>query len=70
MKVIQNYALSLSFVKKKFINIQKTYLIYKAKQLMMTKTISRKSLHMLEDNASGVQVGDMKQAAIQNLLKI
>ena len=34
-------------------------LIYKVKQIMMTKK-SKKSLHVLEDGASGVQVGDIK----------
>ena len=32
--------------------------IYKAKQIMMIKIISKKSLHILEDNTSGVQVSD------------
>ena len=36
----------------------KNTLNYKAKQFMLTKTIRRKSLHILEDDASGVQVGD------------
>ena len=39
----------------------KSILIYKAKQVMMTKKISKKSLHILEDSASGVQVGNIKQ---------
>ena len=30
---------------------------------MMTKK-SKKSLHILEDNASGVQVGDMEQVIV------
>ena len=39
-------------------------LIYKVKQFMMTppKKNPKKSPHILEDNASGVQVGDIKQA--------
>jgi hypothetical protein len=39
-------------------------LIYKAKQIMMTKINSKKSLHVLEDDASGVQVGDIEQVAV------
>ena len=39
-------------------HILKTYPIYKAKQIMMTKKNSKKSLHILEDNTSDVQVGD------------
>ena len=30
----------------------------------MTKTISKESLHVLEDVASGVQVGDIEQAIV------
>jgi hypothetical protein len=33
-------------------------LVYKAKQIMMTNKHSKKSLHNLEDDTSGVQVGD------------
>jgi hypothetical protein len=39
-------------------------LIYKAKQFMMTKIIIRKKLHILEDGASGVQVGDIGQVIV------
>ena len=46
---------------------EKTILIHKAKQFMMTKRISKKSLHILDDGASGVQVGDIKQAGVYNL---
>ena len=35
---------------------------------MMTKRF-HESLHMLQDNASGGQVGDIEQAIVQNLLK-
>ena len=35
-------------------------MVYKAKQ----------SLHILKDNASGVQVGDVEQVIVQNLFKI
>ena len=30
----------------------------------MTKNIPRKSLHILEDGASGVQVGDIEQVIV------
>ena len=42
----------------------KNILIYKAQQIMMTKKISQKSLHILEDGASGVQVGDIEQVIV------
>ena len=35
----------------------------------MTK-ISKKSLHILEGSASGVQVGDIEQVIVQNSFKI
>jgi hypothetical protein len=37
---------------------------------MLTRTIPRKSLHILEDGASGVQVGDTEQATLYNLFTI
>jgi hypothetical protein len=43
---------------------------YKAKQFMMTKIIPRKSLHVIEDRACGVQVCDYEQAIALNLFKI
>jgi hypothetical protein len=42
---------------KHFINM----LLYKAKQIMMTRKHYKKSLHILEDGTSGVQVGDIEQ---------
>ena len=56
MKEIQNNILTLNFVKEKknHKHFQKT-LIYKAKQFMLTKNL-KKSKHILEDSASGVQV--------------
>ena len=47
----------------------KKYSYYKAKQFVMTK-ISKKSLHILEGSASGVQVGDIEQVIVQNSFKI
>jgi hypothetical protein len=63
VKVIQNYTLSLNFVKKKNHRHCKNISIYKAKQFMMTKK-SKKCPHILEDNASGVQVGDIEQVIV------
>jgi len=34
-------------------------LVYKAKQFMFTRTISKKSLHILEDSASVCASGDI-----------
>jgi hypothetical protein len=54
MKAIQNYTLTLNFVKKKLTDILKNILIYKAKKIV----------HILEDGASGVQIGDIEQVTI------
>ena len=65
MKVIHNYTLTLNFVKEKIINHFYNILVYKVKKIMMTKKIkSKKSLHILEDDASGRQVGDIEQAIV------
>jgi hypothetical protein len=40
------------------------FMMYKAKQFMMTKKNSKKSLHILEDTASGMQVGDTEQVVV------
>ena len=63
MKVIQNYALILNFMKNKIIDIFKTCWFTKPFKLWWQKN-SKKILHVLEDNASGVQVGDIKQAMV------
>ena len=42
----------------------KNILIYKAKQFMMAKRYPKKSLHILEDGVSGVQVGDIEQVPL------
>ena len=47
----------------------KTIMIYKAKQFMMGKN-SKKSLHILEDGTSGVQVGDIEQVIVENLFNV
>ena len=61
--MIQIYTLTWNFVKKNILDIKKVILIYKAKPPMMTKK-SKQSLHILEDVASGVQVGDIKRVTI------
>ena len=43
-----------------FINI----LLYKVKQIMMTRKKYKKSLYILEDGTSGVQVGDIEQVTV------
>ena len=42
----------------------KNILIYKANETTMTKNSSKKTVHFLEDNASGVQVGDIEQVIV------
>ena len=37
---------------------------------MITNTYFKKSLHILEDATSGVQVGDIKQVIASNLFKV
>ena len=48
-----------SMKKKKFIDTLKIYWSTKPKKIMMTKNKSKRSLHILEDGASVVQVGDI-----------
>jgi hypothetical protein len=43
--------------------------MYKAKQFMMIKKF-KKCLQILEDGASGVQVGDIEQVMVLNLFEI
>jgi hypothetical protein len=47
----------------------KNILIYKAKQIMLSKH-SKKSLHILDDNASVVQVGYIEQVIVSNLFEV
>ena len=54
-------------MKKKII---KNILLYKAKQIMMRSKIYKKSLHILEDGTSGVQVVTIEQVIVQNLFKV
>ena len=42
----------------------KSILIWKAKQLMLIKKNTKKSLHFLEDSSSGEQVGDIGQLSV------
>ena len=57
MRVIQNYVLTLNFVKEKNYKQLKNTLICKAMQFMLTINILKKTLHNPEDGASSVQVG-------------
>ena len=52
-----NYTLTIDFVKKKIIDIDKTYWVTKPSSF-------KKSLHIWEDGASGVQVSDVEQAIV------
>ena len=36
----------------------------------MTRKIYKKSLHILDDGTSGVQVGDIEQVVVLNLFKV
>ena len=47
----------------------KNILIYKAKQIMLTKNF-QESLHILKDNASVVQVGYIEQVIVSNLFEV
>ena len=59
MKVIQDYTLTLNFVKKNaWIFLKRISL--KTKKNYDDKHNFRKSLHILEENASGVQIGDIE----------
>ena len=59
VKVIQKYILALNLVKEKTINIQETY--WKQRNLYQQEIISKKNPHILEEGASGGQVGDIKK---------
>ena len=63
MKVIQNFATTFEFCEGKNHRHLEKKMIYKAKQFMMTKEF-QKSLHILEDGARGVQVGDIEQVIV------
>ena len=54
-KAIQNYTLTLNFVKTKIINILK-HIGLKSQTNYDDKKSFKKNLHILEDDASGVQV--------------
>lgn len=49
---------------KKFYKQIKNTLIHIAKKFMLTKCLFEKSLHILEHDASGMQVGDIEQVII------
>ena len=63
MKVIQFYVLTLNFVKKEIMDSLKTY--WSTSQANFDdKKNSKKNLHILEDSASGVQVGDIEEVIV------
>jgi hypothetical protein len=53
VKVIQNYTLTLNLVKEKFIDNDKKHIDLRSRAIYDDKKNSKKSLHILEDNASG-----------------
>ena len=63
MNVIQCHVLTLDFVKKKIIDILKTHFL-QSQAICDDKRISKKNLHIFEDNASDVQVGDIEQVIV------
>ena len=63
MKVIQNYTLTFEFLKKNFMDIKKQ-IDLQSLEIYDDKNNSKKSLHILEDGVSGVQVGDIEQVTI------
>ena len=54
--MIKLYVLTLNFVKKKIIDVLKN-IDLQSQAIYDDKKNSKKSLHISEDNASGVQVG-------------
>ena len=64
VKVIQNYTLPLNFVKKKHRHID-----LQCQAIYDDKKNPEKSLHIWEDVARGVQVGDIEQVIVQKLFK-
>ena len=65
MEVIQNYTLTLNFVKKKLKTLKQP--IGLQSQANCDDKKSKKILHVLENNTSGVQVGDIEQMIVYNL---
>ena len=61
--MIQNYTLKFNFVKEKIIDILKTCWILSQANYVDQKN-SKKSLHVQEDSASGVQVGEIEQVIV------
>ena len=63
MKVIQNYTPTLNFVKKKFIDILK-HIDIQSQANYDEHQNSKKSLHILENCASGVQIDNIEQVVV------
>ena len=57
-------------MKQKFINIQKAYESTKPSGLCSQKNYFKQRICILEDNASGEQVGDIEKINVKNLFKI
>ena len=56
-------------MKQKFINIQKTYESTKPSNLCSQKNNFKQHISILEDGASGEQVGDIKENNCQKLVQ-
>ena len=63
MKEIQNYTLTLSFVRKNHGHIKK-HIDLKSQAIYDDKNNFKKILHVLEDGASGVQIGDIEETIV------
>ena len=57
-------------MKRKFINVQKTYESTKPNNLCSQKNNFKQRICILEDGASGEQVGDIEKIIVKNLFKI
>ncbi len=57
-------------MKQKFINIQKTYESTKPSNLCSQKNNFKQRISIVEDGASGEQVGDIEKIIVKNLFKI
>ena len=61
--MIQNYTLTFNCEEKNHSHF-KFILLYESQEIYDDKLNSKKSLYILEDGASGVQVGDIKHVIV------
>jgi hypothetical protein len=67
VKVIQNYTLTFNFVKKNPQTFKK-HIELQSQAINVDKNNTKKSLHILGNGASGVQVGVIEQAFFLNAI--